>query len=173
MADGTIYLIDTNSLITPKATYYPFDLAPTFWESMAEKIQDGSIAILDLVRKEILKPTNTDDLALWMSDLKIGRYIDHKQQGIVVKYAEVLQFVQQDPCYSEKALRAWAEESIADPWLIAAAGVYDFTIVTFETYVKINAGNPSGKAKIPNVAEKFQVRITDLFHMIRDLGIRL
>jgi hypothetical protein len=115
MADGTIYLIDTNSLITPKATYYPLDLAPTFWESMAEKIQDGSIAILDLVRKEILKPTNKDDLALWMSNLEIGRYIDHKQKEIVIKYAEVLQFLQENACYSEKALRAWAEESIADP----------------------------------------------------------
>jgi hypothetical protein len=52
MPDGTIYLIDTNSLVTPKATYYPLDLAPTFWASMAEKIQDGSIAILDLVKKK-------------------------------------------------------------------------------------------------------------------------
>ena len=45
--------MDTNSLITPKTTYYPLDLAPTFWASMAEKIQDGSRAILDLVKKEI------------------------------------------------------------------------------------------------------------------------
>lgn len=170
---GTIYLIDTNSLITPKNSYYPFDIAPRFWESMAEKIQEGSLAILDLVKKEILKPKVKDDLALWMKDLDIGRYVDHKQQEIVHKYAEVLQFIQQDACYSEKALREWADESIADPWLIAAAAVHGFTIVTFETYVHINAGNPCAKAKIPNVAEKFQVQTTDLFHMIRDLGIRL
>jgi hypothetical protein len=173
MPDGTIYLIDTNSLITPKATYYPLDLAPTFWASMAEKIQDGSIAILDLVKKEILKPTYQDDLALWMSNLEIGRYVDHRLHEIVLTYAKVLQSIQVDPCYSEKALRAWAEESIADPWLIAVAAAYDFTIVTFEKYVNINAGNPSGTAKIPNIAEKFQVRTTDLFHMIRDLGIKL
>lgn len=30
MPGETIYLIDTNSLVTPKATYYPLDLAPTF-----------------------------------------------------------------------------------------------------------------------------------------------
>ncbi|MGI6433323.1 MAG: DUF4411 family protein [Sphaerochaetaceae bacterium] len=92
--DRAIYLIDTNSLITPKATYYPFDFAPKFWQSMAEKIQDGSIAILDLVKKEILKPSIKDDLAIWMSNLKIGQYIDHKQQQIVDKYAQVIQFLQ-------------------------------------------------------------------------------
>jgi len=57
--------------------------------------------------------------------------------------------------------------------LIAAACVYDFTIVTFEKYVQSNAGNPTGFAKIPNIADKFHVRTTDLFHMIRELGIKL
>ena len=173
MPDTPNYLIDSNSLITPKATYYPMDLAPSFWASMSEKIQDGSIAILDLVKKEILQPSEKDDLALWMSNLKIGRYINHQQQEIVATYAKVLQSIQNDPCYSEKALRTWAEESVADPWLIAAACVQDFTIVTFEKYVQSNAGNPSGFAKIPNIADKFHGRTTDLFHMIRELGIKL
>jgi hypothetical protein len=30
MPEKAIYLIDTNSLITPKATYYPMDLPPLF-----------------------------------------------------------------------------------------------------------------------------------------------
>jgi len=108
-----------------------------------------------------------------MSNLKIGQYIDHKQQQIVDKYAQVIQFLQNDSCYSEKALRLWADKSVADPWLIATAVVYGFTIVTFEKYVKANANNPSGVPKIPNVAEHFQVRTIDLFQMIRNLGIKL
>jgi len=71
MSRETIYLIDTNSLITPKNSYYPFDIAPEFWKSMAEKIEEGSIAILDLVKKEILKPAKKDDLANWMESLTI------------------------------------------------------------------------------------------------------
>jgi len=173
MIEGTTYLIDTNSLITPKNTYYPLDLAPRFWESMAEKIQEGSIAILDLVKKEILKPKDKDDLALWMVELDIGQYVNHKQQEIVLKYAEILQYLQKDPSYSEKALRAWADEAIADPWLIAAAAIHGFTIVTFETRIHLNTGSPCGTPKIPNVAEKFHVKTTDLFHMIRELGIKL
>jgi hypothetical protein len=173
MPGETIYLIDTNSLVTPKATYYPLDLAPTFWASMAEKIQDGSIAILDLVKKEILKPKEKDDLALWITELNIGQYINHRQQEIVTTYANVLQSIQDDPCYSEKALRSWADQSVADPWLIATAAVYGYTIVTFEKFVNVNTSNPSRTSKIPNIAEKFHVRTTDLFHMIRDLGVRL
>ena len=173
MSRETIYLIDTNSLITPKNSYYPFDIAPGFWKSMAEKIEEGSIAILDLVKKEILKPAKKDDLANWMESLTIKRYINHGKQDIVNKYAEILQFIQQDSCYTEKALRQWTDGSTADPWLIAAAVVHGFTIVTFEKAVHINANNPSGKAKIPNIAQRFQVKTTDLFGMIRDLGIRL
>ena len=167
------YLIDTNSLITPKATYYPMDLVPRFWQSMAEKIEDGSIAILDLVKQEILKRKEKDDLALWISNLVIGSYIDHREQDIVIKYAEVLQLIQDDPCYSEKALREWAEETVADPWLIATAAAYGFTIVTFEKPVLVDANNPSKRAKIPNIAHHFKVRTVDLFGMIRELGITL
>lgn len=173
MANDTIYLIDSNSLITPKISYYPMDLAPNFWDSMARKIQDGSIAILDLVKKEILKPEKEDDLALWMKNLEIKLYLNHKEEKIVIKYGEVLQFIQENPCYSEKALHAWADQSIADPWLIATVAVYGFTIVTFEKYVKINANNPSRSAKIPNVAKEFQVNTLNLFQMIRELGIKL
>jgi hypothetical protein len=167
------YLIDTNSLITPKATYYPMDLVPRFWQSMAEKIEDGSVAILDIVKQEILKRKDKDDLALWMHNLVIGCLVNHRQQNIVVKYAEVLQYIQDNPCYSEKALREWSEETVADAWLIAAAAVRGFTIVTFEKPVLVDANNPSKKAKIPNVAHHFKVRTIDLFGMIRELGIAL
>lgn len=29
-----IFLIDSNSLITPHLTYYPFDFAPGFWNQI-------------------------------------------------------------------------------------------------------------------------------------------
>jgi hypothetical protein len=172
MTGETKYLIDTNSLITPQNTYYPFDIAPVFWESMAQKIQDGSIAILDLVKKEILKPETKDDLSTWMSSLKIGRYIHHKQQEIINMYAKVFQSVQNDPCFSEKALHVWADASVADPWLIATAAVYGYTIVTFEKFVNVNKNNPSKAPKIPNIAAKFNVSTTDLFQMMKELGIK-
>ena len=49
-----IFLIDANSLITPHLTFYPFDFAPGFWSQLEQSIQDGRIAILDMVKAEIL-----------------------------------------------------------------------------------------------------------------------
>ena len=71
-----IFLIDSNSLITPHLTYYPFDFAPGFWNQMEQAIKNGKIAILDIVRSEILQ--GNDSLKEWMNALEIGLYVDHK-----------------------------------------------------------------------------------------------
>ena len=43
-----LFLIDSNSLITPYRTYYPFDLAPGFWNQVGNHIELGSIILLDV-----------------------------------------------------------------------------------------------------------------------------
>jgi len=106
MPEKELFLIDSNILITPQKQYYPFDLAPNFWIQMAEKIEDGSIVILDMVKDEILASKNKDDLANWFESLEIGYFVDHKQPAILNIYSEVLQSIQDNPCYKEKALRA-------------------------------------------------------------------
>jgi hypothetical protein len=165
MPDKELFLIDANILITPQEQYYPFDLAPNFWTQMAEKIDEGSIIILDVVK---------DDLARWFDNLRIGRYIDHRQPEILSKYSEVLQSLQKNPYYTKKALLAWAQEKIADPWLIATASVYGYTLTTIEKRAnKLSQHYPSGKPKIPNVASDFNVQVEDLFYMMRKLQIKL
>ena len=42
-----VFLIDTNALLTPHLMYYPFDLAPSFWEQLEEKLKDGSVKVND------------------------------------------------------------------------------------------------------------------------------
>ena len=66
-----IFLIDSNSLITPQLEYYPFDFAPGFWSQMGNHIKAGSIKILDMVKSEILRGKETDDLKIWMSRVLI------------------------------------------------------------------------------------------------------
>ncbi|MFA7119564.1 MAG: DUF4411 family protein [Sphaerochaetaceae bacterium] len=174
MPDNELFLIDANILITPQEQYYPFDLAPNFWVQMAEKIEEGSIAILDMVKDEILVSKEKDDLATWFDNLKVGCYVNHKQQDIINKYSEVLQSIQTNPCYKEKALRAWAQEKVADPWLIAAASIFGFTLITIEKRAnKPSQYNPSGNPKIPNVASDFYGKVEDLFSMMRKLQIKL
>ncbi len=167
-----IYLIDSNSLITPHLMYYPFDFAPGFWEQIEHHIKDGHIAILDLVKSEIL--LGNDSLRDWMATLPIGVYIDHREAKIITQYSLVLQHVQQNPCYKPNALHEWSKGNVADPWLIATASAYNYIIVTFETpNTGLNPRYPSKEAKIPDVAKAFSINTINLFQMNRDLGIQL
>lgn len=132
--NNEIFLIDSNSLITPYLTFYSFDFAPGFWAQMESNIKAGRIAILDMVKNEISK--NEDALKEWFDALEIANYIDHRETSILSQYSAVLQHIQANPCYKPSALAEWAKASVADPWLIAAAAVHNYTIITFETFTK-------------------------------------
>ena len=166
------FLIDSNALITPHLQYYPFDLAPSFWRQMEEAICNGTIAILDMVKAEVLQ--GTDELCNWMDSLEIGNYVDRRETEILAKYAEVLTHIQSNPCYKEAALHEWSRESVADPWLIATAAVYGYTIVTLEKpNANLHPNAPAKNAKIPDVAQALGVQTKDLFLLMRSLNFRL
>lgn len=170
--NGEIFLIDSNSLITPYLNFYPFDFAGNFWRQMESHITDGEIAILDAVKNEVLQ--GKDKLREWMEHIDIGNYIDHREPQILQQYGEVLSFIQGEKCYKTAALAEWARGSSADPWLIATAKVKDYTIITFETHNNnLSTWNPSKRAKIPDVADAFGVRADNLYYMMRALDFKL
>lgn len=167
-----LFLIDSNSLITPYRTYYSFDFAPKFWEQIGDYIEQGSIVLLDKVREELLK--GDDELSDWLLGLDVRQLVDHREKDILVKYGEILQYIQDDPQYKPSALEEWSRDSVADAWLIATAAVKNYTIITFEIRnVGLNTTNPSKNAKIPDVADVFNVPSKDLYSMMRALGIAL
>lgn len=167
-----IFLLDTNSFITPHLTYYPFDFAPGFWEQMEFNINNGCIAVLDMVKNEILQCN--DSLKNWMEDLEIQRFVDRRTPDILNKYAEVIQAVQNNPCYKTSALTEWSKNNVADPWLIATASVNNYTLITFEVPNNgLNPRNPSKNAKIPDVSKEFNVKTESLFYMMRKLRFEL
>lgn len=164
------YLIDANSLIRPARAYYPFDFAPSFWQQLRPKISLDKIAVLDKVRDEILK--GTDELSAWISDLPNECILSTQEIQIIQMYRDVLSFIQQSDQYSEAALRLWSRENVADPWLISAAKVYGYTLLSFEQSagrITTRSNNP----KLPDVACHFQVPYTSLFDMMRQECFRL
>ena len=161
------YLIDANSLIRPARAYYPFDFAPSFWQQLRPKISLDKIAVLDKVRDEILK--GTDELSAWISDLPNECILSTQDMQTLQKYRNVLSFIHQSDKYSEAALRRWSQLNIADPWLIAAAKVYGYTLLSFEQSAgTIPEGSRSKNPKLPDVARHFQVPYTSLFDMMRN-----
>lgn len=159
------YLIDANSLIRPARAYYPFDFAPSFWQQLRPKISLDKIAVLDKVQEEILK--GTDELSAWISDLPNECILSTQEIQIIQMYRDVLSFIQQSDQYSDATLRLWSRENVADPWLIAAAKVYGYTLLSFEQSagrITTRSNNP----KLPDVAHHFQVPYTSLFNMMRN-----
>lgn len=171
MAQGK-FLIDSNVFITPHLQYYPFDLAPSFWQQLETFIKDGTIVVMDVVKAEVLQ--GTDSLHDWMDNLEIGDLLDRRRPEILAKYGEVLTHLQTNPCYHPGALHEWSRASVADPWLIAAAAALGYTIITLEKpNASLSPNAPSKKPKIPDVAREFNVPVRDLFYLMRELNIRL
>lgn len=166
------FLIDSNALMTPHLSYYPFDLAPSFWEQIEAGIKSKRIIILDMVKAEVLQ--GNDSLRDWMDNLVIDNLEDRRQPDILVKYAEALSHVQNNPCYAQAALHEWSKATVADPWIIAAAAAKGYTIITFEkTNANLSPKNPTKKVKIPDVARALGVKTQNLFYMMRELAFRL
>lgn len=170
----TVFLIDTNALITPYQQYYPFDFAKSFWDQLQQHIENGDIAILDMVREELLKGYEDDKLRKWIEETKIKEFINHRENDILEQYGKVLQYVQECGFYNDTALSMWSQITVADPWLIAVSMAKGYKLVTFETNLhSLDSGSKTRRVRIPDVANHFNVEIVKLFDMMRDLEFHL
>lgn len=170
----TVFLVDSNALIVPYQQYYSFDFGKLFWDQLQEQIEEGNIAILDMVKEELLKGREDDRLRKWIEEIEIGCFIDHRETEIVAEYGRVLRYVQECGLYKDTALAAWSQLSIADPWLIAVSKVKGYKLVTFETtFEKLDVRNKTKRVRIPDVAKHFNVDVVKLFDMMRELDFRL
>lgn len=167
------FLIDADTLMTAARLYYAYDILPAFWSAFYEKIKEGNVILLDMVKSEIDK--GHDELQKWIKE-KQDDFVgcNHVDSEIISKYAEVMQYIQGCGLYNQKGLDSWAKNDVADPWLVATAMAKGYTLITFEQTAGImSPKNKSGKVKIPDVANHFGVRVHNLYYMMRQLGIRI
>lgn len=167
------FLVDANALMTPYRQYYAFDIAPSFWDKLADAFENNQIILLDKVKDEVLK--GNDDLTKWIkNNNEIINVCNYKTQSVISNYQRVLQYIQTCGLYKENAIAAWAPANIADAWLIAAAMSNNYTIVTLEAPSGgLNKKTPNKVAKIPDVAKALGVKTISLFEMMREIGIIL
>ena len=50
-----MFLLDANTFITPKNSYYGFDLAPGFWTWLERAHAAGWVASVEAVRQELCR----------------------------------------------------------------------------------------------------------------------
>jgi hypothetical protein len=164
------FLLDANSFMTPYQNFYPFDIAPGFWKQFRPTLITDNIAVMDVVKNEVDK--GEDELTDWINSIENLNILDRRDRDILLKYSEVLKFLQDSPLYNDKALRSWSEQSVADPWLIAAASAKGYTLVTFEQSAgALSPKGPSWKPKIPDIAQAFGVKCVNIFYFMRQMNI--
>ena len=170
------YIIDTNSFIEPFRVYYPFDLAPTFWNILASSIRTRKIIFLKVVETELTKHYS-DELAKWVKNLDGIRSIQvNNDQKIVDNYGKIFEYIHSCGLYTERAIMNWSGngENVADPWIIATALKLSANIITSE---KSAAGNlaknhRANNPKIPDVAKHFGIKCVSIFDFLRAINFK-
>ncbi len=82
MMSNSVFLVDTNALITPYQQYYPFDFAKSFWDQIRNCIESGKIVILDMVKLELQNGDENDPLKRWIEETEIQLFVDHREPSI-------------------------------------------------------------------------------------------
>jgi hypothetical protein len=170
--NGECFLLDSDTLIRSAGSFYAFSLAPSFWSFVENKIISKRVLILDKVYDEI--KIGNDELSVWIKNIKPLEPIGYKNQDIINNYGLILNYIQASGFYKTEALDSWAQPAAADPWLVATAMTFHYTLITFEiSNTNLNTMQPSKKVKIPDVCGHFNVVCHDLYYMLKQLSFRM
>lgn len=169
-----LYILDTNTFITAKNTFYAYDIVPSFWSTLLGMFKTGKVKVIDAVADEIAD--GKDDLTEWFGenikksadDIGDAYVIQVKQNGTVLQnYQDIANLVVQNTQYKESEKARFL--SRADPWLIAAGKALNATIVTQE----VLSGEGTRKVKIPDICQQVGVKYVNLYDMMRAVGIKI
>jgi len=161
-----IYLLDANVFITAFKSYYAFDIAPGFWDSLVLLAQAGRVQSIDRVYNELGRID--DDLFAWAHDTFCNAFQSTDREDVFLEYGQVIQWVVDHERFSPESKSHFVDG--ADGWLVAYAKACDCTVVTQESY---DYSGRSTKVKIPNVCAANGVQYTDTFAMLRELDVSL
>ncbi|MCI0447145.1 DUF4411 family protein [bacterium] len=164
MTDGSEYVLDASVFIQASRSYYSFDIAPKFWESLIKNVENGSVLSIDRVMQELEK--GKDELAEWIKTEFSHAFATTDETDIIQSYSEIMTWVQAQNQFSDAAKADFANG--ADGWLIAYVRVKGCVVVTQE----VPAPDVRRKVPIPNVCQAFNVSFVDTFEMLRILGVQ-
>lgn len=162
-----LYVLDTSVLTQAHRVYYPFDIAPPFWNFLISQVGSNQIVSIDRVSDEILK--GNDELAEWTKNKFSNAFKNTKNNlDIIDSYSRLMKWANEQTQYSDAAKDEFARAENADPWIIAYAIVNNCIVVSQEVLKR----EIKRKIPIPNVCEDFQVKYIDTFTLLRELSFK-
>ena len=157
-----MYLIDSDVLINAKNFHYAFELAPGFWQWMAQAHLDGRVFTVQAVVEEIAG--GGDDLSTWVAEQPDSFKLKPRATD-----APALQRVSEWAVAAD--YRQGAAETFlaaADYFLVCQALSLGYTVVTNEKPA------PQGvtRIKIPDACDAVGVPWMSLFEMLKAEGAK-
>lgn len=148
---GTIYCIDTSSLIHAWRRAYPPKRFPGLWAKLKALVDQGRLVASIEVLSELKK--KDDEIAAWAGDHK-GMFLDIDE----VTQTHLVAVMRKFP----KLVDTGKGKSGGDPFVIALAmsGNPPLTVVTQEQ------GGSTDKPKMPFVCHQVGLQVMDLLTMI-------
>lgn len=159
-----MHLLDANAFIEPARTYYPFDVAPGFWDWLGGLVTSGQVGSVEAVKDELRAPP---ELVRWATALPDSFW--------VVDTQESLQATSELAAWANDGARTYLQAAVeefmgsADLRLIGQALATGATVVTRER----SAPASQTSIKIPDVCRAFRIPCVSPFETYRSLGLRL
>lgn len=154
-----MYLLDANVFIAAKQTYYSFAAFPGFWEWLSTCLNEGRVATVERVGKEITTGDDDDELTTWAAAQPGLDLLP--DEATVASLQELAEWAMAHAGYWDAAKTEFLDS--ADYFLVAQAHALTATVVTFE------GSHPDSKRKIyiPEACEHLDVPCIDTFELIR------
>mgnify|MGYP001001835349 CR=1 FL=1 len=152
-----MFLLDSNVFISASRLYYAPIIAPTFWEWLKDQHEQGNLASIAKVYKEI-DDGETGHLKTWAAKLPSSFWLQPNNATAWVDSPE-------------REYRQAAREEflrIADYYLVAQAHAGKHTVVTSE----LPAPESKKRILIPDACNAMNVAYKEPFWVYRKLGLR-
>lgn len=163
-----IYLVDSSCFMTASQTSYPFDIAESFWQKMAECAQNHLFYSIDKVKDEI--NANIDDLAKWCEkNLPDDFFISTENESVYQQFAMLVKWAQQKGV-KQTGFNKFIDAEKADIYFVALASLNPskYTVVTEE----MPAPYSKTDIKLPDACSAFNINSINFIQMLRELKIR-
>ena len=157
------YLLDSNIFIQSEH-FIPEDIFPSYWARLGGLIVSGDAVVHETVKDELKRIK--DFIMPWIKSLGKVKFMK-TSDSCLEKYLELCSWAENEPRYSEQAVRKFEAPGKADAMLCAEAWESDLTLVTFEVH-----SNSPNDIKIPDVCDAFDIKCLDGFDFMRAEGFR-
>lgn len=159
------YLLDANIFIQAKNLHYKFSFCGGFWEWVKEAFNQKIVYSAKVVRNELNRGSDTDEVKKWANGLPEGFFLEDKENtDVMTHYGYLMNWASGNSSFfNSTAITEFANSDVADAFLIAAAKQYGYDLVTQETK---KDNNCKRRITIPVAASQLNVNCINLYELL-------